>query len=426
MIAETILAVLAAIGGLLSALTAYRSIYIAVGLFATRVFPPAKCRHRLAIVIAARNEEAVLGNLLGSIRGQDYPNRLVTTFVVADNCTDATAQVARQGGAVCYERFDAEHRTKGFALQFLFTQIRRDYGIDAFDAYLVFDADNLLKRDYLSRMNEALDAGERIVTSYRNTKNFGENWIAASYGLHWIRTIRLEHRARSLFRLACRIQGTGLMVASSLLEDGWNWTCLTEDRELSAEAVAAGCPISFCYAAEFFDEQPTSLRIALRQRNRWAKGHLQVLRKAGWRLFRRIFTAGDVVTSFMTYDMFFIVFPRSLCSVFLALGKLLVSLCLWIFTAEAFGVLGAALLAWLLSFGKRYLSNVITAIYIFLTERRNIPPLKWYQYPWFCLTFPIFDIIGRISMVIALFTKVEWKPIPHTYSVSIQEMAKKD
>ena len=90
--------IFAAIGALLGAMSCYYTVYAIVGLFATRHFAPAKRRHRYAIVIAARNEEAVIGRLLESIRLQDYPSELLTVFVVADNCTDGTAQAARSGG----------------------------------------------------------------------------------------------------------------------------------------------------------------------------------------------------------------------------------------------------------------------------------------------------------------------------------------
>ena len=145
----------------------HSTLYWVVGFFWTRKFKPAKNQHKYAIVIAARNEEAVIGNLLDSISKQDYPSELITTFVVADNCTDKTAQVARSKGAICYERFNDKDRTKGFALQFLFERIKEDYGIDAFEGYFVFDADNLLNRDYVQKMNDSFDEGEKIITSYQ-------------------------------------------------------------------------------------------------------------------------------------------------------------------------------------------------------------------------------------------------------------------
>ena len=90
----------AAIGTVFSVMLAYKTVYRIIGLFFTRKFKPAKKQHKYAVVIAARNEENVIGNLLDSIAKQDYPKELITTFVVADNCTDKTAKVARNHGAV--------------------------------------------------------------------------------------------------------------------------------------------------------------------------------------------------------------------------------------------------------------------------------------------------------------------------------------
>ncbi len=417
-----ILCIFGKLGSLLTALCSHWSLYALLGLFTTRRFPKARQLHRFAVVVAARNEEAVIGNLLESIRRQDYPAGPVTVFVVADNCTDETARVAREGGAICYERTDPDRRTKGYALQFLFRQIERDYGTDAFEAYIVFDADNLLKRDFLSRMNEAFDAGEKIVTSYRNTKNFADNWLSASYAIHWLRTVRLEHRARSVLGLATRIQGTGFLFAAELVKNGWNYTSLTEDRAFSADAVAAGYSISYCDAAQFYDEQPVRLKIALRQRLRWAKGHLQAFTETGGRLLRHVFSSGSAPTAFMSYDMFCIVAPRSLLSIFHHILQLLFPFVLWLSLGEPFGAVTAALLSVLAAVGTRYLENTLAAVYVFIAERRRIPPMPFWKKAWFSLTFPIFDIIGRASTFLALFRRVDWKPIPHDSAVTIDDL----
>ena len=207
----------------------HKPFYYVIGFFFTRKFKPAKKKHKYGILIAARNEKDVIGNLLDSINQQDYPKELLTTFVVADNCDDDTAKIARKHGAIVYERFDTEHRTKGFALEYLLDQIEKDYGRLSFEGYFIFDADNLLKKDYISRMNDAFDEGCKIITSYRNTKNFDENWIASTYAIHWLRSIRLNHRARSVLRLATNIQGTGFLFKSNIVKDGWHYTSLTED-----------------------------------------------------------------------------------------------------------------------------------------------------------------------------------------------------
>ena len=402
----------------------HRILLTLIGFFTTRKFPKAKTQHKYAVLVAARNEEGVISHLIRSIREQDYPSELVTVFVVADNCTDRTAAKARAEGAICYERTDPDRRTKGYALEYLVERISEDYGVDAFEGYFLFDADNLLKKDYISRMNEAFDTGEKIITSYRNTKNFGDNWISASYGIHWMRTIRTEHRARSVLKLATRIQGTGFLFASEIIKDGWHYTSLTEDRALSADAAVAGYRISYNDEAEFYDEQPVDIRVAMRQRIRWAKGHLQACTESGGKLFVGIFRYFGRIRSAICFDMFSIIFPRGIFTVFFRWSVFFLSL-IALFPKEdaptaAVVLTGGLLYTLLLSFGK----SILVAAYVFFMERKHIGSIPWYRKAWFCLTFPLFDIIGRLAMVIALFTKVEWKPIPHRVTVGIDDIDK--
>ena len=456
---------------LISNCYAFRPVFIACGFFATRKFKKAEKLHKYAVLIAARNEETVIGNLIDSIHSQDYPQELVDIFVVADNCTDNTARISREKGACCYERFDNKHRTKGFALQYLVRCIDRDYGIKHYEGYFIFDADNLLKKDYISRMNDSFDAGEKIITSYRNTKNFADNCIAASYGIHWLRTVRTEHRARSLFHLATRIQGTGFLFANEVIKNGWNYTGFTEDRAFCADAVANGYKISYNDKAEFYDEQPTNLKIAMRQRIRWAKGHLQAVAETGPTLLSHIFVTkgaanrhlkkgesskvkrlfNNIRLRFMSFDMLTVVFPFSLSKVIHRLINYILEMWLIILSVDYFSTISpptflAVIFKWfginpttdrlsvaLLLFTAftmaksitTILTSIITAAYVFIIERKRIMKIKWYKKVWFCLTFPMFDIIGKISSCIALFKKVEWKPIPHTDSSTIEQVDQK-
>ncbi len=431
----SILGLAAEVGaGIASAVLVYRAVFIIAGMLTTRKFKAAGTYHKYAVLIAARNEERVIGSLLESIRQQRYPKDKLAVFVVADNCTDRTAEVARAGGAICYERFDSAHRTKGYALQYLVECIRRDYGIEAWEGYFLFDADNLLAPDYLARMNDAFDAGEKIVTSYRNTKNFSDNRISASYGIHWLRTVRFEHRARSLFRLATRIQGTGFLFSHELIREGWRFTSLTEDRAFCADAVAGGYQISYQHEAVFYDEQPTSLKIALRQRIRWAKGHIQALFQIGPKLFLHIFHTGgrgnlrettrasipkrilnNLRFRFMCLDML------TVFSDVILIFTLPVSAVYILCTGpEAFsGAVKDALRA----LAGNCILNVVTAVYILFAERRRIADISPHKAVRYAVAFPLFDLIGAFSAVIALFTPVEWKPIPHCVNVKITELS---
>jgi len=466
----------------MSAIVAYKAFFWIIGMFFTREFPKAKKNHKYAILIAARNEEKVIGNLLDSIKKQDYPKDLLTVFVVCDNCTDNTYQVATNKGAICYERFDEEHKTKGFALQYLFNNIEKDYGIENFEGYFIFDADNLLQTDYISRMNDSFDAGEKIITSYRNTKNFDENWVASTYAIHWLRSIRANHRARSVLRLATNIQGTGFLFTNEIVRNGWKYTSLTEDRALTADVVKEGYRITYNDKAMFYDEQPTSLRVALRQRLRWSKGHLMAFVESGPGLFLNIFFGKLFVKKqfkqdekhkikslkdlflriiesirhrFASYDTFIQLMPTVVINLALWLifgliiyscycysngfsninlfrgGTVLAQILRSIFNIklsvpagiEAF-ILSGIIIIWLRIFYRigKYIENIWVAIYVFIVEHNRIKKIPFRKKVLYSFTWPIFDIIGRYTTYFALFMKVTWKPIPHDSKITIDDI----
>lgn len=395
-------------------LYAYMSVFAVIGFFTAKRFPKAKHLHRYAIVIAARNEQAVIANLLESIHRQHYPQSLITVFVVADNCTDNTAAIARRHGAVCYERTDYAHRTKGFALQYLFRCIQKDYGIDAFEGYFVFDADNTLKEDYLEKMNDAFDSGEKIITSYRNTRNFNDGCISASYAIHYLRAIRMEHRARSVLGLATRITGTGFLFANELVRDGWNFTSLTEDRAFCADAALHGYSISYQHEALFYDEQPTDFHVAMRQRIRWAKGHLLAFGEYGPALFKKLLSSHGKMR-FLLYDMLLVVFPYNFVSLLLSGISTAAGLLSFLFfsqglkLSDSLSLLSSAAVSLFLA----WLRQTAMAAYLLFIERKNLEPVSLLRRIWYCMTFCLFDWMGSIATCIAAVTNVEWTPTPH-------------
>ncbi len=457
---------------LISVFIAHHVLYTIIGIFFTRKFKVAKDFHKYAILIPARNESTVIGNLIDSIHYQDYPQDMLTVFVIADNCTDNTAEIARQKGAICYERQNDKERTKGFALRYLFKQIERDYGIESFEGYFIFDADNLLNKDYISRMNDSFDSGLKIITSYRNTKNFDENWIASTYAIHWLRSIRLNHRARSVLRLATNIQGTGFLFANELVRDGWRYTSLTEDRAFTADAVAHGYQISYNDAAMFYDEQPTSLKVALRQRIRWSKGHLLAFKETGWALFKNIFVGNcykdkskkEKITTariiegircrFASFDTLSQLIPRDLIRLFLWLGVVVILQSCYCYSHgisnELLETSTSAILLPIHSFFKGltvapgynamlymllvsfavsiisricfHIANMAYAVYVFIVEHKKIIKMPLRKKVLYTLTWFMFDAIGRWTLYAALFMKVEWKPIPHTSKLTIQDI----
>lgn len=149
-------------------------------------------QHRFAVLICARHEEAVIGQLLDSLHHQTYPRELYDIFVVADNCTkDDTAGMARRHGAIVYERFNQKEVGKGYAMRWALEHLKADYP-DTYDAVCVFDADNLAAPTFLEKINEGLCTGADIVEGYRDTKNPGDSWVSGCYAIYWLLLTRFS------------------------------------------------------------------------------------------------------------------------------------------------------------------------------------------------------------------------------------------
>ena len=394
----------------------YQFLYIPVALAIRRKKnPPAKKLHRYAVLISARNEEAVIGQLLDSIARQDYPADLVTTFVVADNCTDSTAQVARDAGAVVFERFNKLRVGKGYALDFLLDQIKEQYGAEWFDGYFVFDADNLLQRDYITRMNEVFDQGCAIVTSYRNSKNYGDNWISAGYALWFLRESQFLNRCRMRLGTSAAVSGTGFLFSRRAIDEcgGWHFFLLTEDIEFTIECVTRGWKIGYCEKAVLYDEQPTKFRQSWHQRLRWSRGYLQVFRKYGGKL-----VSGVTHGSFACYDMSMAIMPAAVLSL---VG--LVANC----AATTLSILaGSGLDTVLLSLGSLLFSSCIAVLVIgtvtTITEWKRIYAPAWKKV-LYNFTFPLFMLTYVPIAFTSLFARrVGWKHIEHTRSATVADI----
>ena len=174
----------------------YQGACIVMSLFAKPVrFPQAPMDKRYAVLISARNEEHVIANLIDCIHNQTYPTDLIDIWLVADNCTDNTAQVVRDLGCHVIERHNTELIGKGYALTYLLDHMIDSGLADAYDAYFVFDADNKLDRHYVEEMNKAFCSGFRILTSYRNSVNLADKWVSSGSALWFIRESRFLNNA---------------------------------------------------------------------------------------------------------------------------------------------------------------------------------------------------------------------------------------
>lgn len=394
---------------------AYQFAYMVVPFFVKRRQKKAERLHKYGVLICARNEENVISQLITSVKNQNYPADLVTVFVCADNCTDSTAAVAEAAGAVVFERYNRVNVGKGYALDYLLKSIARNYDISQFDGFFVFDADNVLEPDYISEMNKTFSEGYRIVTGYRNSKNYGDNWISAGYSLWFLRESQYLNRPRYLLGSSAGVSGTGFLFSRQLIEErgGWKYYLLTEDIEFTIDSVISGEKIGYCESAMLYDEQPTGFKQSVRQRLRWAKGYVQVFANYGAGLLRGVFSK-----NFRScYDMTMCIMPAMVLSI----ASVLVNVTAVLLHIGEPGAVAAALGSLGQSAANVYLTFLMFGVITLLTEWRKIHASAAKKV-LYLFTFPIFMFTYIPISVAALFVNVTWKPIAHERCKTLSEI----
>ena len=400
----------------------YQFVYILVTWRRGEVkLPEAKKNHRYAFFIAAHNEESVIANLVRSIKAQDYPSELIDTFVVADACTDNTAVEARRAGAIVYERNDLARKGKSWVLDYGFARVLEEYP-GKYEAFFVFDADNLLSPTYVTEMNKVFDQGYLVATSYRNSKNFDSSWISSAYALWFLREAKFLNNSRMLCGTGCAISGSGWMVSSRIIQgmNGWDFHTLTEDIQFSTFCAANGIRIAYA-PAEFYDEQPIDFKSSWTQRMRWTKGFYQVFFSYVGDLFR-----GVGKKRFGSYDMLMTIAPGNILTlisafvntVYLVIGGLSHG-----FLATQ-NELSMAVGSLMMTFGSMYVTFFVLAVITTISERKHIICRK--ERRWRIITnlftFPLFMMTYIPICIAALFKKVEWVPTKHTVSISMDQI----
>ncbi len=290
---EWILTVSAIAAGLLClGMTLWGGYYLLTGLMSWRRpidYGRHPARTRFAVLIAARNEELVIGPLINSLLTQDYPSDLYDIWVIPNNCTDNTALAARSFGAKVLE-CTVPVKSKGEVLRFAYNRLRgRRY-----DAYCVFDADNVVDSRFLAEMNNAYMAGARTAQGYRDSKNPYDTAMSGCYSIYYWMMDRFHNGGKVGMGQSAMVNGTGFMISAETLEKlgGWRTETISEDMEITAQCILAGESVHWVPKAVTYDEQPLDYALSVRQRRRWLSGTLQVagiyLNKTG-----RAFRAGD-------------------------------------------------------------------------------------------------------------------------------------
>lgn len=382
----------------LSVVFFWSTIIVLLGLVKTpRRHPKARKNLRFAVLVCARNEESVIRLPVKSIAMCRYPADMRETIVIADNCTDNTAAVARSAGATVWEK-TVPSSGKGDVLAWGVARVLEE---GRFDAIAVFDADNVASEDFLSAANDALLDGESVVTGCRHSTNARANTIAGWYTVYWDVMNELSNRVRTNLGLSGKLTGTGFaFLLSTVAEKGWNTRTIVEDVEFTVQTNIAGGRVAYVPDADYADEQPEDARHMWRQLCRWATGGWQVARgyffpwmkalakKPSLRLFDCFFAilTGMSVAFILLFDVAALVYK--LCVVGAGAGSLRLF----------FGVIAFVFaMGWF---------TAIAAVALSKPKRRPSPLA--------ILTFPVFSLILSGAVLYSLlFPTKSWKPIPH-------------
>lgn len=400
---------------LMTAAYFYQYLYTIIGLIFRKVRPEKESfkLHKFAALICARNEEGVIGELIDSLKKQNYPDDLLDIYVLADNCTDKTARTASEAGATVYKRYNLKQVGKGYALDEVLSKIKDDRGQDAYDGYFIFDADNIVDPNFVNEMNKTFNRGYEVITCYRNSKNFGANWITSGYSIWFLREARFLNYPRMLLGNSCAVSGTGFFVSQRIIDEnnGWPFHLLTEDIQFSVHCVINGHKIGYCDSAIVYDEQPTSLSQSWSQRLRWAKGFFQVDKKYMLDLVKGIFTSPNAKMS--CYDFLMTIAPCVFLTVFAFVFNLLILLGVAFqphFLMHLIVVQASRYLA--LTFVDFYIGLVLYGALTVACEWKRIKATSWQKvrYIW---AFPIFMATYVPITFMALKHNVGWTPIEH-------------
>ncbi len=361
---------------------------------------PSDPKHRFAVVVCARNEEKVLSHLLKSLAEQDYPKDAWHVYLLADHCTDGTALLAAKFPFVTvYERNDGPESGKGAVLAWGIAKILREKA-DTFDALMTFDADNVAKNDFMSRMNEHLNKGNQLVQGNRLAGEPYRSLITKWYASYWPSYTILYSYPREKLGLSCFLTGTGFVVTKELLETyGWSTNSITEDVEFAFQQCLRNDRTSFCVDAVSYDEQPSSFSVMMRQLARWCTGSYQIL----YRYFGKWREAFKKHPSIRLFDnlMLLLVGPSSSI-------QLIATIILNIALALTPGMKTMQLMQ-LIMFLLGYLGGIFAGFAFpryFGVKCRKLMPAAFF--------FPVFLYLYTLCSIYSfIFPQKKWKPIAH-------------
>ncbi len=395
-------AILLVIFLLLMAVPVYFFVYCMIALRRDiRHFPKAAVKHKFAVLIPARNEEMVIGNLVHSLMLQNYPKEAFEVYALINHCTDATEKTAVENGAKVIHCDGT--KTKGEVLHKAFQQLMKDPSIEAF---VIMDADNLADPEFLSIMNDTFSCGYQLIQGRRTGKNV-RSWVSCCYEVFYILQNIFFNHARTSMNMNASFNGTAWLIGRKYLQEhGYSMYTMIEDVELISQVALQNEKIMYTHDAVVYDEYPEDMKTSFRQLDRWIFGQVQCMRRYAGKLIGNVFKTGSKAS----LDMAFIL----TMPVTVILG--LVIFILWLCNSPSAALFTAKFL-WL------FLVLLYIGMIFFLSAAIHKNSSSVSQLRSGVLCFPIFVLSWLILAPVNLFRRsFVWKPVEHNVSRNIEDM----
>ena len=366
---------------------------------------------RFAVIIPARNESRVIEGNLRALHEADYPAELFDTYVIVERMDDPTVEICKNYPRThIFLRQNLDHQGKGYALDECIKSIFA--GDIAYDAFLFLDADNIVCKNFFSRMNDACAAGYDAACGKRNNKDWNASTVAASSGVIFTIINSIQNKPKAARGMNVTVSGTGFCVKCDVLRPlgGWPFFTLTEDYEFSTYAVCHGLRTTYIDDAMFYDEQPVRFWQSIIQRTRWVKGYFTVWKK--YRKDKREYhknapDSKDLKSMQWGTVPGFIVVVVWLVYFFAVLARLIISL------IAKDGLIVPLLIRLGGILALFYFAVFFLTIYVLILDRKYID-LTPFNAIKTVLYNPVYLASFAIAAVRSLFLKNKWEVIEHT------------
>lgn len=400
-------------------------IYMILFFLPSKKYKEQEEKKRFGIIIPARNEEKVIKNVITTLQNQNYPKENYDIFIVADNCTDNTAQIARELGCIVIERTEPNKKFHkvGYVLKHAFEYILENH--NNYDAFIRFDADSIVDKNYISKMNDALQSGVKIARGYNNTSNFNQGIIPAISGLWYLRDARFNCTPKSALGISQVLLGPGMMFSAEIInrDGGWKEVGISEDIDFAIANLLKGVKTHFVKEAVVYDEQPTTLRDIFKRNMRMGKGLFKTFWTKATRCLLKFFYTFkfSLLDMFLTQSFIPVAFIACLWFPFYYIFAVVHNLMIGnIAELQAIGTMvGTSLLLFFI------IPFILQALLVVIVERKNIKAKKS-KLVLPILLFPLFMIFYALGIFLGIIFNPKWKSIErndsNTYLEFIEDL----